>query len=168
MPTCLASVLTSPAASTSSSVKKMASFFGLDFRASVREINDLIGEPLGNIYDEIDGPSPVGDDETLEACFLGMAMGWNWALYFCNEALSDAMRAVLRCVGLPDILLGDRQQPPLFSKKSPLMAPYVDNGNIIAADFDQGKRCFDLLVGELRRRGLVLRDLVEGSSHLIF
>ena len=45
--------------------EKMASFFGLDFRATVREINDLIGEPLGNIYDEIDQAQVAKNDNAI-------------------------------------------------------------------------------------------------------
>ena len=61
-----------------------------------------------------------------------MAMGWSWALFFCNETLSDVMRETLETHGLPTTLVGDRQRPAILHPWAPAMAPYVDNANMLA------------------------------------
>ena len=104
--------------------ERMASYFGLDFTASVSEIESLFDVALTEAHDEIEGGrSEVRPDETLEACFLGMAMGWSWALFFCNETISDVMRAALTAHGPPTTLVGDRQQPAALHPWAPAMAP---------------------------------------------
>eukprot|EP00959_Pyramimonas_sp_CCMP1952_P004781 100376-Pyramimonas_sp.AAC.1 len=66
----------------------MASYFGLGFVSTAAEIATDFGTTLTEVYDErAGGPSQVDAHERLEACFLGMAMGWSWALYFCNETI---------------------------------------------------------------------------------
>eukprot|EP00959_Pyramimonas_sp_CCMP1952_P113229 2366772-Pyramimonas_sp.AAC.1 len=90
-------------------------------------------------------------------------MGWSWALYFCNEAISECMREALRETGLPDVLVGDRQRPACFGPRVPALAPYVDNANMLAVGRDEGRRVFDLVLAALRRRGFALRGHVDGG-----
>ena len=88
--------------------EKMACYFGLGFVCRAEEAFDLVGTACDRVYDDDAGSyAHVEPDEVVECCFLGMAMGWSWALFFCHEAISDAMRTALRDAHLPPILVGD-------------------------------------------------------------
>ena len=147
----------------------MASYFGLSFTSTVGEINSKFGFGVTEVCDErVGGFSEVGSDEVLEACFLGMAMGWSWALYFCNETISDAMRQALASHGLPTTLVGDRQVPAILHPWAPAMAPYVDNVNMLSMGAERGREIFATVVRLPEERGLVLRDYVEADREFEF
>jgi hypothetical protein len=144
----------------------MASMFGLGLTVTWGEAKALFEELRGDtLYDdETEQDEPIDDSEMVEACFLGMSMGWSWSLYFCNECISSCMRAALTKHGLPPVLVGDRQQGPLLSRRGPVLAPYVDNVNLIAVGRQHGDALYEAVVSELRSRGLVLRDFVQGET----
>ena len=90
----------------------LASLFGLGYSCAASDIAADFGDAIDGVFDDdLQAVIAVDPSEVLEACFLGMAMGWSWALYFCNETISECMREALREVGLPDVLVGDRQRP---------------------------------------------------------
>ncbi|CAK0843206.1 unnamed protein product, partial [Prorocentrum cordatum] len=147
----------------------MASYFGLGFVSTAAEIATDFGTTLTEVYDErAGGPSQVDAHERLEACFLGMAMGWSWALYFCNETISDVMRQALEHHLLPTTLVGDRQRPATLHPLAPAMAPYVDNVNMVAMGVQKGREVFSTVLRLLAERGLVLRDHVDGERDFEF
>lgn len=99
-------------------------YFGLDLRLTAKDAGELVGAPLRVVFDDASGTDvPVDPASQVEACFLGMAMGWSWSLFFCQSAVADAMRAALKACGLPAVLAGDAQQPAAFNRSAPLMAP---------------------------------------------
>eukprot|EP00959_Pyramimonas_sp_CCMP1952_P448216 9385520-Pyramimonas_sp.AAC.1 len=61
-------------------------------------------------------------------------MGWSWALYFCHSAVSLACRRAQEALGLPPVLVGDRQPPPPLGPGVAVCAPYVDNANVLGSD----------------------------------
>ena len=94
-------------------------------------------------------------------------MGWTWALFLCHSALTHAMiDAVLRWGAVCDrddaasLLLRDRAPAPTLERGRPLLAPYVDNGNVLAWSGDESQLAFDHLFAVLSERGFVLKDLV--------
>ena len=102
--------------------------------------------------DDLEQFEVAAEGEQFEACFLGMAMGWSWALFFCHDSISDAMRHALRACGLPDVLVADGQRPSLFTVGAPAAAPYVDNANILARDRRSGGLVFEHMVQALGRQ----------------
>ena len=54
-------------------------------------------------------------------------MGWSWALFFCHDAMSDAMSGASRELGLGAALVGHRDMPVQMSRRRAVAAPYVDN-----------------------------------------
>ncbi len=78
------------------------------------------------------------------------------------------MRAALLKCGLPPALAGDRQQGPWLASRAPVLAPYVDNVNMIALGPASGDKLFTAVLEELRRRRLVLRDLMYGEPVIEF
>ncbi|CAK0846500.1 unnamed protein product, partial [Prorocentrum cordatum] len=71
----------------------LASMFGLGYTGTASSIADEFGIALDDVFDDdLQAVDPAHPSEVLEACFPGMAMGWSWALCFCNEAISECMR----------------------------------------------------------------------------
>lgn len=135
----------------------------------VEVVEALLGRRIPELYDDSAGAMlATHADEIVEAAFVGMPMGWAWSLHFCNEAISHAMRVSLSRAGLPPILLGDRQQAPFLHRQCPVMAPYVDNLNVLALDDSTGQKLFAILEEELSMKGFVVRDRVAGESRCEF
>ncbi|CAK0891661.1 unnamed protein product [Prorocentrum cordatum] len=133
----------------------LASMLGLGYTGTASSIADEFGIALDAVFDDdLQAVDPVDPSEVLEACFLGMAMGWSWALYFCNEAISECMREA-RC--------GRLVYPMCWSAIGNALAPYVDNANMLAVGRDEGRRVFDFVLAALRRRGFALRGRVDGG-----
>ena len=84
----------------------------------------------------------VGPDDMIWPAFAGLPMGWTWALHFCHSVLSSAMvtSECLRTGRCRDevemTVLHDKRPPPPLRPNAPILAPYVDNANIIAWDED--------------------------------
>jgi hypothetical protein len=75
---------------------------------------------------------PVAPDTPLFPAFLGMPMGWKWALYICHSVIEDVVGRTVH--GLGGSLVDDKN-PSLRSVASgPIGAPYVDNANILGSD----------------------------------
>eukprot|EP00959_Pyramimonas_sp_CCMP1952_P279499 5843431-Pyramimonas_sp.AAC.1 len=85
-------------------------------------------------------------------------MGWSWALFFCHGALEAAARRALISLGQPATTLADWGPPPPFCRDSVVIAPYVDNGDIIAGSPEAARRGYDAFRSELLRLGFVLHE----------
>ena len=72
----------------------------------------------------------------------------SWALFFCYDANSTAMKTALQQCSLPPILVGGMMQSPaFFNRQARVLAPHVDNGrNLIALT----SKVFTAEVAELR------------------
>ena len=121
-------------------------------------------------------------------------MGWSWALYFCQAALSDAVAESLAnpqdpqdpsniaescdqllqanpqdCEGPPPPgLLVDGWPAPQLAKGSPVAAVYVDNAALIATLKVETQQCLDRLQLALQKRGLAYHQLIEPCKCLEF
>ncbi len=139
--------------------EQVASWFGLDVVMTAADVCaefELDGVP---VLDELSGVVTVYSDLTLlEAAFAGLAMDWSWALYFCHDSLASSMMEAMREVGLPPILVGDRGRPAMVTRRRAAAAPYVDNGNVLAATPGSGARLHQAVIRVLRRRGFELHD----------
>ena len=94
-------------------------------------------------------------------------MGWTWALFLCHSSLTSAMIDSVLSWGqvtsrddASTLLLRDRHPAPVIAPGRPILAPYVDNGNVLAWNSDDSQLAFDYLVEELGRKGFYLKDLV--------
>ena len=147
----------------------LASLFGPGYTGTAADIEADFGISIAEVFDDaLQAMDAAHPSEVLEACFLGMAMGWSRALYFCNETISECMREALREVGVPDILVGDRPRPACFGPRAPAMAPCVDDADVLAVGRAEGRRVFELVLAAPRRRGFALRGRVDGEPVIEF
>ena len=134
--------------------EEVASFFCLDHPLQAKELS------ISEVYDDdlgrFDATHP---DEWLFPAFRVMPMGWSWSLWLCQNALVDAMVAseVARTgQPRPDVearVLVDHRPAPLLAPGKPILAPYVDNGIIIAWSPDESRDANRHLASELSNRG---------------
>ena len=101
-------------------------------------------------------------------------MGWSWALYLCQDVLSEQMvRAEVARTGrdAEEIrstqILRDRRPPPCPRPGYPLLCPYVDNANVMSTSAVEAKSCYDFLAKQLRSVGLVFKDDVIAQPELV-
>lgn len=133
------------------------------------EVESLLGRGVPELYDDREGMNtPTSSSEMVEAAFEGTAMGWSWAVHFCNESIADRMHTAFAQSGLSPVLLGDCQAPPRFNHAAPVMAPYADNAYMLAMHEPTGNAEFERLDADLHRKGFVLRDRIAGSSPFEF
>ena len=143
---------------------RLASWFATDFTAKRTEIEEITGAPLDTIWDDDLGAFERPDsEEPLFGCFRGLPMGWSWSLFFGHDFISSCLERELTKLQLPPRLLGDRQAPPIVTRFMPVMAPYVDNANIITLRASQRERVHAQVIKELELHGFTLRDLVLGE-----
>ena len=116
--------------------------------------------------------APVDPQEWVYPCFCGMAMGWSWALFLCHLALTDGLLEAASRFSKIDIelarakLLRDRQPCPRLQKGRCVLAPYVDNGNLLCYDEEDARGAYAEMCAVLEGRGFTLRDNVEFEPNL--
>eukprot|EP00971_Amphidinium_carterae_P110611 2191010-Amphidinium_carterae.1 len=148
--------------------QRLACFFGLGYVANTEEITRYFGMDVSTVYDDdLEQETKTEEGEELVACFLGLPMGFSWALYYCHESISHSMRSVLQAHQIPANLVGNMSQPPLFTVGAPAMAPYVDNANVLSIDATE-ERLFDELIGDRESKGFVLREEARNDASFEF
>ena len=116
--------------------------------------------------DESRTMEPVDGSEHLWACFAGLPMGWSWALYFCHAACQSACeRGLARC-GLPAVSLADWTPAPFLSAHSAVVAPYVDNANVVAGSKAVASKVLEAVKLELEMLGLAMHDEMEPTQDM--
>lgn len=66
------------------------SLFGLGLTMTVRDVEALLGRAIPELYDDRKGRcTPTSPSDSAHAAFESMAMGWSWALHFCNESIAE-------------------------------------------------------------------------------
>ena len=140
-------------------VPTASSYFclGESWLASELNVSEVFCEDTGRMV-------AVSDDTQLWGCFGGLPMGWAWALFFCHEALSQASLAAQRRLGWPAHLVSDKSPPPPLTRGTAVVAPYVDNGNIVGGSATASAALLAELVRELETIGFVCRDRVEPTQ----
>ncbi|CAK0803468.1 unnamed protein product, partial [Prorocentrum cordatum] len=133
------------------------------------------GAGISDVYDSVGGQDAWGRVEPGERvwpCFCGVAMGWSWGLYICRSALTDGLIVAVGRMMACSREVAERQlardgfPAPCLSKGRPVIAPYVDNGNVVRYDVADAKQVYKEMVSELVSRGFTLRDLVEFDEDL--
>ena len=141
--------------------RKLASYFGVEF-----------GEPasvwgVSEVYDEhSERMVPVHPDDTLYFVLEALHMGWTWALFFCQDALEDAIINGLACdtaqgTGHPSSMLPlggliqDGRPCPVPGAGRPVAAAYVDNVTIIGASKKNTEVGYERVCTALRDRSRV-------------
>ncbi|CAK0809347.1 unnamed protein product, partial [Prorocentrum cordatum] len=148
--------------------EEMGSWFGFDSALTIEDWDMGITRVWG---DEVGDWTPARAGELLFPCLRVLPMGWAWALYFAQEAVTQQVR---RSAADGDRqLLRDKRPAPLLRPGRPLAAVYVDNFTGVggsAVDAEHGVRAFeeraaeaglalhaaDVAVEELESLGLVL------------
>ena len=107
-------------------VEEVCGWFGVDFP----EDADTWG--VDSVFNLDTGVhEAVLPDDQLFFCFKGLAMGWTFALCFCQSVMAQHVSAALEGVGGHGALIADRAVPPQVTDGSPAAAVYVDNATII-------------------------------------
>lgn len=152
--------------------RRLASYVGVEF-----------GEPasvwgVSEVYDEhSESMVAVHPDDTLYFVLEALPMGWTWALFFCQDALEDAIINGLECDSatgpglqgtMPPLggLIQDGRPCPVPGAGRPAAAAYVDNMTIIGACKSDTERGYERVCDALRSRGFVLHDLAEASREV--
>ena len=82
----------------------------------------------------VEVPLDSKDDDVVTPLLLVLAMGFSWALYFCQRLVEACAAAA----GLGDArLLLDRRRPPVMSQSDVLAAIYVDGVCVVGNDEQQ-------------------------------
>ena len=68
---------------------------------------------------------PVAGDAPLFPAFLGMPMGWKWALYICRSVVEDVVGRTVH--GLGGSLVDDKNPSLRSIASGPIRAPCVGN-----------------------------------------
>ena len=99
-------------------------------------------------------------------------MGWNWSLWFCQDALAHQMtlserrrtRRSYEEVGRQ--LVRDRAECPRLQPGVVCLAPYVDNANIIAWNAAESIEALNALRAQLDSVGLLYREETRGKREM--
>ena len=140
----------------------LSSYMCLDHMVRAGDFN--VTEVYGEILDEW---SSVHCDDVLYPALAVLPMGFPWSLFFCPGILTEAMlegearrqkttRDVFRCR-----FLKDRQPASHLSKHSPILAPYVDNADLLCWGRCQGLAALASLMEVLDEHGLKYREEFE-------
>ena len=99
-------------------------------------------------------------------------MGFSWSLSFCHGLLTEVMLEVMARMNggcrddKQDRLLQDRCVAPRLSSKSPIVAPYADNANMLCRGRGQAVSSLRLLREVLDEEQLRYRDVFEAVAEL--
>jgi hypothetical protein len=93
-------------------------------------------------------------------------MGWSWALYFCQSAMSSCVARALGGGGLCGSLVLDATPSPSIGVGSPVAAVYVDNATVIGATKHDCEVAFTRVKAALTEAKLAFHDVVEPCQRL--
>ena len=148
--------------------EEASSFFCLDHLVQAGDFG------VTSIYDDdVKDFTPVLASEWLYPCFRVIPMGWSWSLFFCQSALTHAMivseagRINRSYDDVSKQVVRDKQPVSRLGPARVLIAPYVDNANLIAWDWADAAGSFDALLVYLEAKGFVTRDHVRAAQSMI-
>ena len=110
--------------------------------------------------------------DLLYAALALLPMGFSWSLFFCHDILPEAMLEgeARRLSTSRDLLrprlLQDRRKAPRLSRHAAVLAPYVDNANLVCFGRRQGRESLFFLKQVLDENGLKYRDEFESVETL--
>ena len=140
-------------------VVEVCEWFGVDFPETASTWGvDKVFNPHSGQWDNV-----AGDDQ-LFFCFTGLAMGWTFALYFCQAVMAQHVSAAVASVGGHADLIADRSVPPQVADGRPAAAVYVDNATVIGSTKRDTAAAFDALKASLSAAGLSYHEVVEPTT----
>ncbi|CAK0806629.1 unnamed protein product, partial [Prorocentrum cordatum] len=134
----------------------LAEWFGFDDPLPAAEIRDTHGINVGAFWDpELNAMVSVEDDIVLYPCMRAMCMGWSWALYFAQEAVSAMTERALRSSSLPTPAMVKEHHPaPDLNESKVMGSVYVDNIAVFGRDAPLAREASSALQAEADRSGL--------------
>ncbi|CAK0855523.1 unnamed protein product [Prorocentrum cordatum] len=134
----------------------LAEWFGFDDPLPAAEIRDAYGINVGAFWDpELSMMVSVEDDMVLYPCMRAMCMGWSWALYFAQEAVSAMTERALRSSSLPTPAMVKEHHPaPDLNESKVMGSVYVDNITVFGRDASLAREASSALQAEADRSGL--------------
>lgn len=145
----------------------MCEYFALDVVVSAAEVG------VFRVWDErLEEWRPTEPAEKLFACFKVLPMGWSWSLFLCQQVLEEQM--ILSEMGrtgqsraeVGERVVRDRRPVGRVAPGLPLLAPYVDNANLLAWSPGDATSAVDALGLQLHCVGLVYRVEARGTKSL--
>ncbi|CAK0825012.1 unnamed protein product, partial [Prorocentrum cordatum] len=110
-------------------IPELASWFGFADQFGTHELTEMGCLP-DSIWDDAEGAeTKVVDGEQLYPCMCAVCMGWSWALYFANEAVTYRVQRAL-----PDgaeKVMREMQPAPTIEPGKCVAGVYVDNVQVI-------------------------------------
>ena len=107
---------------------------------------------------------PLAPDDQVYVCIEAMPMGWSWALYFAQEAVSE-IAAATNPRGF-DGLLRDRCPAPVPLHRAPIHSVYVDNFTAIAVDATDADLSHKAFAKGCTDAGLVAHEEVVATQFM--
>ena len=150
------------------SFEELASCWAFDLAVQAREF------AVTQVWDDSSRSwRPVHPDEWLYPVMRVLPMGWSWSLWFCHSALREAMVvSEMKRVGesraeVEARVVCDHGPSAKLAPRRPLLAPYVDNANIIAWTQADAIEAAEALASELTHRGFKFRVEALGARSMI-
>ncbi|CAK0814975.1 unnamed protein product [Prorocentrum cordatum] len=110
-------------------IPELASWFGFEDRFDTNELESMGCRPA-TIWDDAEGAeTQVEDGELLYPCMAAVCMGWSWALYFANEAVTYRVEKTLEDGA--DQIMREMQPAPVLKPGKCVTGVYVDNVQVI-------------------------------------
>ena len=113
--------------------ERIASLFSLEHCYSSAELG------ITEAMDEHGNVVLLKPHDNVFACLSALPMGASWSLYFCHAVIARAMVVAAQVLGLSGNdathqLVIDGRPSPKLGPNRPILAPYVDNLNVVAWD----------------------------------
>ncbi|CAK0907206.1 unnamed protein product, partial [Prorocentrum cordatum] len=138
------------------SIDGLAEWFGFDDPLLAATIRDTYGINIGSYWDpDLHRMVAATDDVVLCPCMRAMCMGWSWALFFAQEAVSAMTSRALRpCSTLEPAMVREHLPAPDLNESGVMGSVYVDNITVLGKTAAVAREASAALRDEAERCGL--------------
>ncbi|CAK0888070.1 unnamed protein product, partial [Prorocentrum cordatum] len=138
------------------SIDGLAEWFGFDDPLPAATIRDTYGINIGSFWDpDLHRMVAATDDVVLCPCMRAMCMGWSWALFFAQEAVSAMTSRALRpCSTLEPAMVREHLPAPDLNESGVMGSVYVDNITVLGKTAAVAREASAALRDEAERCGL--------------
>ncbi|CAK0875914.1 unnamed protein product [Prorocentrum cordatum] len=138
------------------SIDGLAEWFGFDDPLPAATIRDTYGINIGSYWDpDLHRMVAATDDVVLYPCMRAMCMGWSWALFFAQEAVSAMTSRALRpCSTLEPAMVREHLPAPDLNESGVMGSVYVDNITVLGKTAAVAREASAALRDEAERCGL--------------
>ncbi|CAK0801165.1 unnamed protein product, partial [Prorocentrum cordatum] len=138
------------------SIDGLAEWFGFDDPLPAATIRDTYGINIGSYWDpDLHRMVAATDDVVLYPCMRAMCMGWFWALFFAQEAVSAMTSRALRpCSTLEPAMVREHLPAPDLNESGVMGSVYVDNITVLGKTAAVAREASAALRDEAERCGL--------------